>query len=565
MLFGNRFWGPLLAISSLLLAGCGSLNSHSQKASHNTSESEAVVETAPDRSADKTAQAHAHFAAGVIHDINEETEAALEEFYKAAQGDLANDGLILDVTRRLIQNKQPEKALELLTQATAQPNASGVLFARLGLVYAQLGKTDLAIAANRTAIKRAPESLSGYQNLFLSYLQNKQPQEALKVLDDASKQPHPDAEFLIDLSELYGSYMLQFPAQKDKISPKALTLLNRAAKLKPTNPLLRLRLADDYSALGDLDSASQLYLDLLKQLPDLPIVRQRVHAKLAAIYLRSSDHKRATEQLEAVIRDDPTNPQAYYYLGFLAYNDKKTPEAAEYYNKTILLNPDFEPAYYDLALAYISLNKADDALVVLEKARKKFPQNFAMELWSGLAYSRQKNYAEALRRFTAAEVIAKATDPSRLNEDFYFQLGAAYERTGDLAAAEQYFDKCLHLAPDSAEAQNYLGYMWAEHGINLEKARELIEKAVKKEPKNGAYLDSLGWVLFKLNQPQKALEYELKAVELTSEPDATVFDHLGDIYLALNQPDKAREAWNKSLALEPSDTVRKKLQDNASK
>ena len=559
---GYRFWGLLLAISSMLLAGCRSLNSPAHKPARNTSDLEAAQEIPPDRAADKIAQAHAHFAAGVVHDINEETQAALEEYHKAALGDLGNEGLMLDVSRRLLQNKQPEKALELLTQATARPNASGVLFARLGLVYSQLGKTDQAIAADRAAIKRSPDSLAGYQNLYLIYIQNKQHEEALRVLDEAAKQPHPDAEFLIDLSELYGSYSLQVPAQKEKIRVKALAQLNRGAQLKPANPLLRLRMADDYGSLGDTEKASQVYLELLKQLPDLPLVRERVHAKLAGIYLRSSDHKRATEQLEAVIRDDPTNPQAYYYLGLLAYNDKKTAEAAEYFNKTILLSPEFEPAYYDLALAQISLNKAEDALVILGKARKKFPQSFTMELWSGLAYSRQKNYAEALRHFTAAEVIAKATDPGRLNEDFYFQIGAAYERTGDLATAEQYFDKCLRLAPDSAEAQNYLGYMWAEHGIKLEKARELIEKAVNKEPKNGAYLDSLGWVLFKLNQPEKALEYELKAVELTEEPDATVYDHLGDIYTALSQPEKAREAWTKALSLEPSDTLRKKLEGN---
>jgi tetratricopeptide (TPR) repeat protein len=107
---------------------------------------------------------------------------------------------------------------------------------------------------------------------------------------------------------------------------------------------------------------------------------------------------------------------------------------------------------------------------------------------------------------------------------------------------------------------NYLGYMWAEHGENLEEARKLIAKAVKAEPKNAAYLDSLGWVLFKLNQPKEALDYVIKAVELSDPPDATVYDHLGDIYLALRQPEKAREAWRKSLSIEASDQVRKKLE-----
>src|SRR3989449_7465043 len=102
--------------------------------------------------------------------------------------------------------------------------------------------------------------------------------------------------------------------------------------------------------------------------------------------------------------------------------------------------------------------------------------------------------------------------------------------------------------------------MWAEHGIHLDKARELIERALKAEPKNAAYLDSLGWVLFKLNQPKEALGHLLKAIELSKEPDATVFDHLGDVYAALKEPDKAREAWRKSLDLEASDQVKKKLQ-----
>ena len=59
------------------------------------------------------------------------------------------------------------------------------------------------------------------------------------------------------------------------------------------------------------------------------------------------------------------------------------------------------------------------------------------------------------------------------------------------------------------------------------------------------YLDSLAWVLFKLNQPQEALSYAFQAVELSEAPDATVYDHLGDIYAALQQMDKAREAWRK--------------------
>ena len=101
--------------------------------------------------------------------------------------------------------------------------------------------------------------------------------------------------------------------------------------------------------------------------------------------------------------------------------------------------------------------------------------------------------------------------------------------------------------------------MWAERGENLEPAREMIERALKAEPKSAAYLDSMGWVLYKLNQPKEALDYILKAVAASDDEDATIYDHLGDIYAALKQMDKAHEAWRKSLSVEKSDAVQKKL------
>ena len=559
------FWGSVLAASSLLMAGCGALPSHQAATKKQVASARRERSPGSDSDARKLAEAHAHYGAGVIHEMEDDSEAALEEYYKAALKDPDNESLILEVSRRFLQKKQPEKALELLNRAAERPDASGSVFARIGFIYSQQGKHDQAVAANRMAINKSPESLPGYQNLFLNYLQNKQPQEALKVLAEAASRPRSDFEFLIGLSELYLNFGVQIPAQKEIAHTKALAVLNRAEKLKPANPASRLQLADAFNLLGDPAKAAQLYLELLKKLPDVPLIQERVRAKLTDIYLRGQDHQRAVEQLEAIIRDDPTNPQAYYFLGSIALDEKKLPEAAEHFGKTIMLNPDFEQAYYDLAIAQINLHKTSDALATLDKARQKFPQNFVLEFLTGMAFSHQKAYTEALQHYTSAEVIAQATDPKRLNEGFYFQLGAAYERKGDYQQAEKYFSKCLQLQPGSAETMNYLGFMWAEHGMKLEQARELIEKAVRAEPKNAAYLDSLGWVRFKLGQPKEALEPVLKAAELSEEPDATVYDHLGDIYAALNQMEKAREAWRKSLSVEPNEQVQKKLEAGAGK
>ena len=505
------------------------------------------------------ARAHAHYAAGVIHDLNNEREQALAEFYQAAKAGPEDEELILEVSRQFIQNKQPEKALELLLSAAALPNASGAIFARLGFVYAQLGQNEKAIEANRLALKKTPRSIAGHQNLFLNYLQNKQPEAALKVLDDAADQKDADAEFLIGLGELYATYALQFPRQRETIHAKGLKVLGRIKDSKLAPPQLRLKLADGFYLFGDPEKATPIYLDLLKHAGDLPPLRDNVRAKLANIYLRANDRKRAVEQLEAIARDDPSNAQAYYFLGSIASEENRWADAVENLKKTVLFNPEFEQAHYDLAAAQIGLGNTSDALATLDRARARFSSSFALEYLLGMAHNQQKNYAEAVNHFTAAEVIAQATETNRLTHGFYFQVGTTLERKGEREQAVKYFEKCLKLSPDFPEALNYLGYLWAERGENLEQAREMIERALKAEPKSAAYLDSMGWVLYKLNQPKEALDYILKAVAASDDEDATIYDHLGDIYAALKQMDKAHEAWRKSLSVEKSDAVQKKL------
>jgi tetratricopeptide (TPR) repeat protein len=288
-------------------------------------------------------------------------------------------------------------------------------------------------------------------------------------------------------------------------------------------------------------------------------MRNGLRMKLADVYLRNNCPALAAEQFEALVRDDPTEPLGYYYLGAIALDEKKTEQAADYFSKAVLLNPELEQGYHDLARAQLILGRIKEALDTLEKARAKFGGTYVGEFLTGMACLRQKDYSEAIKHYIAAEIIGQASNPKKTNEFLFFQLGSAYEREGDAAQAEKYFQKALVLSPDFADALNYLGYMWAERGENLGKARELIEKAVKLEPKNAAYLDSLGWVLFKLNRPQQALGYLQKAVEFAEEPDPTLFDHLGDVYTALGQKEKAVEAWRKSLSLEPNEQIQKKL------
>lgn len=512
-----------------------------------------------DRSPAVLARAHAHYAAGVVHELNGEPELALQEFDRALEADPADETLVLDVSQRLLLGKHREEALKLLRGAAARKSASGEIFARLGNVYMMLGRVDEAIAANQTAIKRAPLALNGYQNLFLNLLQAKRAEEALRLLDGASNTSGANAGFLVGIADLYYNYALQFPTQRDAVKSRTAATLHRAANLQPKEPDVRLRLADGLLQSGDTKAAQKIYTSLLTQIDDAPMIRDSVRSKLVDIFMAASEHNAAREQLEALVRDDPTNPQTYYLLGSIAYEQKQWSQAMEYFRKTLLLAPAFEPAHYDLAAAELAADDPTSALATLQAAAMRFNPGFLAEYLTALSQVRLKNYGEAVKHYNSAEIIARAADPRRLSADFYFEAGVALERSGAREEAVRSFQKAIELKSDFPEAQNYLGYMWAERGENLTKARDLIALALKAEPKSAAYLDSMGWVLFKLNQPKDALEYILQAVQFTETPDATLYDHLGDIYAALHETDKAKDSWRKSLAVEDNPDVRKKI------
>ena len=101
---------------------------------------------------------------------------------------------------------------------------------------------------------------------------------------------------------------------------------------------------------------------------------------------------------------------------------------------------------------------------------------------------------------------------------------------------------------------NYLGYMWADNGENLEQALELVRRAVALEPDNGAYVDSLGWALFRLGEFEAARSQLERAQQLVPE-DSTILEHLGDVYVALGDTRRAREVYENALAINDEENV----------
>ncbi len=133
--------------------------------------------------------------------------------------------------------------------------------------------------------------------------------------------------------------------------------------------------------------------------------------------------------------------------------------------------------------------------------------------------------------------------------------------------------KSIDLDPSNAsQAYNYLGYMWADRGENLDEAGEFIKKALELDPNNGAFLDSLGWLSFKKGDYEKALRELMQAAENIKPEDGVVYEHIGDTFQRLGRAAEALAYWQKAQALdldnkkvsEKIETAKQKVSSNAS-
>jgi len=188
--------------------------------------------------------------------------------------------------------------------------------------------------------------------------------------------------------------------------------------------------------------------------------------------------------------------------------------------------------------------KADEGLAMAKAQLDNTDADRTVWLELGQMDIRLRRWKDAEDAFNKAGALTTKKDDRTY---LLFLRGELAERQKHYEPAEQSFRQALDLDPNSSMTMNYLGYMLADKGSRLTEALGLIRKAVELEPMNGAYLDSLGWVYFKLGQYELAEENLRQAVE-RDQTDPTVHDHLGDLYEKTGRIRLAAAQWELSLA-----------------
>ena len=319
-------------------------------------------------------------------------------------------------------------------------------------------------------------------------------------------------------------------------------LLSEQLVINPDQPRLRLLLAR-------LLFEAQAFSDARVQYQILHEIRPEdgeVLFALAMLSIEQADFAQARLHLGRLVRNDQRVNQAQYYLGLVA---EKTGDVALALREFAKVDAGYEYlSAQGRIVELISVNRSlEDARSYL--AKKKLAHNglrSQFDLIEGQLLSRVEA-EEALFEHLDEAIEAQAGDIPLL----YFRAmsGQKYDR---LDILERDLKQVLTLDPGNADAMNALGYTLADQTDRYDEAYALIEKALRLKPEEPAFIDSMGWVLYRLNRYEEAIDYLEQAFERF--PNDEVAAHLGEVLWQSGKTRRAKRVWKEALSETPDST-----------
>jgi tetratricopeptide (TPR) repeat protein len=424
----------------------------------------------------------------------------------------------------------------------------------------------------------APFDVTAASLLYQVYLRSDRLEEAREV---AGWWVEHDPESLRARVALANAY------QRLGRGDEAEAVLREALEQDPGNLRIYDALARSLNERGDRAGSIALYREVLEQHP-------HHHATLIALgetYLAGNDLENAVSVFEEIEQYYPDDLHSVVRLGFLKYEQREFSEAASRFERVLEASPNEHEIAFFLGIVQRRLGDDEAAIEAFASVPDDHERYADARKQIAAIRERQHDYAGALAEIESviavepsreldlykASLLAKSGDfegavtnleallTGGLGDDeVYYSLGVLYGEAQRVDEAVAYMQQALEENPDNASALNYVGYTWAEKGINLDEAEAMIMRAIELRPDDGYIADSLGWVYYMRARPligtsrdQEARAYidralaELKRAERLTGGDPVVSEHLGDTYLLLNEKERALKRFEEALQLEP--------------
>lgn len=323
------------------------------------------------------------------------------------------------------------------------------------------------------------------------------------------------------------------------------------------------------SRSGKRQQAMALYGSFLKRLPTNPVIDQArdqllrgknlwppmtsvahgvaeafLSAGFAIANARGGETARIYAHMALFLRPDLDS--ARMLLAEILENVERYEEAIGVYGQVPEASPFHWNARIRTAANMNSLDRIDETVTLLRGMAKERPKDTSALITAARILRSQERFKEAIAAY--GNVLERLGTVEQRHWSLLYERGIALERSKQWEAAEADFLRALEFRPDEPSVLNYLGYSWIDQGVNLDRARKMIEKAVSKRPNDGYVVDSLGWAFFRLGKYAKAVEHLERAVELRPQ-DPIINDHLGDAYWRAGRKLEARFQWSHAIDL----------------
>jgi tetratricopeptide (TPR) repeat protein len=493
-----------------------------------------------------------HLLLGRLYRLDNDSQKAENELKTAVKLEPDSEEAVTTLALLYTDEGDTAHALQVLS-AVPDTGRSAKLYAALGATYEQRKDYKSAIDAYKRAIQLDRDNLDAIRGLAENLLNDGQIDAALdqyKVIADANPE---DAQTYLRMSEIHrrqGKY------------DQALDDLKKAQAMVPDALEVPYNIAVVYEAQARYDEAIKILQDLLKKTekPDSSYSqgdrnnRGIFIERLGMVYRDQENYQAAADTFRRMIPLGDDNAKTGYQDVIDTYREaKQWAQATAAAKEAVQKMPDDRELRMVLDAQLADTGDPDKPLADVRSLLKGTPEDREVYVRLAIMYTRLKRYSDAEEALNKAELLSTKADDK---EYVHFLRGDTYEHEKKYEEAEAEFKKVLAANPQSAVTLNYLGYMNADRGVQLEESLNYIKLAVSLDPTNGAYLDSLGWAYFKLGKFDLA-EENLNKAALRMGSDPTVQDHLGDLFqktgrlkLAAAHWERAVEEWNKTVPAE---------------
>jgi tetratricopeptide (TPR) repeat protein len=477
---------------------------------------------------------------GRLQSASQNMDGAERAFRKALDIDPDNEDGLTGLATVLGIKGDGTGAADLLKRAS-EKNPSPDSLKRLADAYEQMKEYGLAADTLRRALELNPQDAPDIERKMARYLISAERyDDALEAYQDLVNDDPSDADSYLRMSQLY--------RQKRDLA-KAREASDKAKAIDPNNVEIRMNEAYILQADGKTAEAIEVIRSILQQTE----LRSYDPAQLGA-------RVELLEQLAVMQRlAEQTQPAVDTYRQIAVLDSSRAAHASAMIIDTYMGGKEFSKAQDEADAAFkkfpndpdVRLGRASlmaemgktDAAAADVKKLLDGKNDLGIQLALSDLYVKGRKFDDAAKALDAAEKLAESQEEKI---DVWFKRGAMFERMKNVAAAETEFRKVLAVMPDNPATLNYLGYMLTDRNLRLPEALAMIQKAVDSEPNNGAYLDSLGWVYFRLGRIPEAEDNMRRAVELTPH-DPTMLDHYAEVLFKASKVREAIAQWEASL------------------